>query len=375
MSNDTLPENLRSLRVAVGHDDLTVPYAGGEKIFLAIANIFPRADIFTSMVTREWRERLEGRKITTSFMQKLPLKRELQRALAPLYPLAFESFDFSNYDLVISSSTRFAHGVITKPETKHICYMHSPGRMFWEPRQYFGENSKLGRILSPALSYLRLWDRTAAQRVDHFIANSKNIAGKIKKYYGREASVVHPFVDLRRFKLSEASSHAPLANYYLVVTRLAPWKRVDIAIKAAKAVGARLKIVGSGADLKRLRKVGDGDVELLGSVSDGVLRELFQNCRALIMTQEEDFGITSLEAQASGKPVIAYGAGGVLETVIEGNTGEFFHPQTSRALSEVLQSFDPDKYSPEDCRSNAERFSEDRFREQIVKVVGEVVEQ
>ena len=381
---------LADLKIAVGHDDLTVPYAGGEKVFVAIAETFPQADIFTSMITPWWANKVSNlnkasneRRIITTFMQRIPFKRKLQKALFLLYPLAFESFDLSDYDLVISSSSRFAHGVITRPETKHICYMHSPGRMFWEPDHYFGSNSRLKTLLTPALSYLRLWDHAAAQRVNQFMANSKNVARKIKRYYGRDAEVVYPFVDLERFKPVVSSQEPGVANnYFLVVTRLAPWKRVEIAVEAANAVGAKLKVVGIGPDEKRLEKlarsqesgVGSKKVEILGGVPDDQATELFQNCSALIMTQEEDFGITSLEAQACGKPVIAYGAGGALETVVAGKTGEFFASQDAEALAKVLKKFDPKRYRPEDCRANAEKFSKERFQKELTRVVSQVIE-
>lgn len=375
-----LPNGLKNLKIAVGHDDLTVPYAGGDKVFAAIAEIFPNADIFTSMITEQWRDRLEvrgqrsERKIITTFMQKIPVKRRLQKALFPLYPLAFESLDFSDYDLVISSSSRFAHGVITKPETKHICYMHSPGRMFWEPDNYFGSNSRLKSFLAPALSYLRLWDHAAAQRVDQFMANSQNIAKKIRRYYGRDSAVVYPFADLDRFQPLAVSDKPLAGDYYLVVTRLEPWKRVDIAVVAANAVGTKLKVVGIGPDEKRLKKMAGPEVEILGGVPDDQVVKLFQNCSALIMTQEEDFGITSLEAQACGKPVIAYGAGGALETVIAGRTGEFFTSQDAGALAKVLKKFNPKKYTSEDCRANAERFSKERFQKELLQVISRIVE-
>ena len=365
-----MPKNIpKDLKIAVGHDDLTVPYAGGDKIFAAIAEIFPQADIFTSMITDQWRRRLSGRQIISTFMQKIPLKRKLQKALFLLYPIAFESIDLSDYDLVISSSSRFGHGVITKPETTHICYMHSPGRMFWEPERYFQDSPKLGKILSPLLSYLRLWDYTAAQRVDQFIANSENIARKIKKYYGREAAVIYPFVDLDRFKFAGGAAGSS-GDYFLVVTRLAPWKRVDIAVQAAQEAGLPLKVVGSGPGLAHLKKLAGGKVEILGGVSDAELEELYRNCQAFIMTQEEDFGITALEAQALGKPVIAYGAGGALETVVEGKTGEFFSSQTAQALGAVLKKFKPGRYDPQACRAQAERFSQERFRKEILSLVG-----
>ncbi|GMR19254.1 MAG: glycosyltransferase family 4 protein [Patescibacteria group bacterium] len=396
IQGDSSIERLRELRVALVHDDL-IQLGGAEKVFMAIAEMFPDAPIYTSMATRKWRRRLEGRELATSFMQRLPLKEKLFKFYFLLYPIAFESFDLSGYDLVISSSTRFAHGVITKPGTTHICYMHSPGRMFWEPRDYFnpsglgistrrvwgGGTSRLGSLLSPALSYLRLWDRTAAQRVDYFIANSRNIAGKIKKYYGREAAVVHPFVDLERFASRSANSEQRTANregYFLVVTRLAPWKRVGIAVEAVMQADARLKVVGGGPDEKRLKTLAGSQesgarskIEILGNVSDEELAELYQNCKALIMTQEEDFGITSLEAQALGKPVIAYGAGGALETVVKGKTGEFFSPQTGEVLAEVLKGFKSKEYSPKTCRSNAEKFSIEIFKEGLLREISKIV--
>jgi glycosyltransferase involved in cell wall biosynthesis len=323
------------------------------------------------MITPQRLAKFPDRKVITTFMQRIPFKRQLQKVLFPLYPLAFESLDFSDYDLVISSSARFAHGVITRPETKHICYLHSPGRMFWEPDHYFGSESRLKTLLTPALSYLRLWDHTAAQRVDQFVANSKHIAGKIKRYYGREAVVVYPFVDLEKFEIRSPKSETE--DYFLVVTRLAPWKRVEIAVAAAKQAGVKLKVVGTGPDEKRLRKIAGSGVEILGGVPDEAVVELFQNCSALVMTQEEDFGITSLEAQACGKPVIAYGGGGALETVVEGKTGEFFREQTGDSLVEALKRFDPSKYRPEDCRKNAERFSKIRFQKELVEIASRAV--
>lgn len=374
-----LPDKLEGLKIALVHDDFT-QYGGGESIFLAIKELFPTAAIYTSLVTDEWVRRLGGRRPYTSFMQRLPLKKKLQRAYFLLYPLAFESLDFSDFDLVISSSTRFAQGIITKPETKHICCMHSPGRMFWEPKSYFGEGSKLRDLLSPALAYLRLWDFAAAQRVDQFIANSKHIAGKIKKYYRREAKVVYPFVDLQRFTPQMANGKWQMVNsgsYFLVVNRLTRWKRIDLAIETVLELGLPLKIVGDGPEKKRLKVLAQGRgrerIEFLGWVSGEELAKLYQRCQALIMPQEEDFGIASLETQASGKPVIAYGAGGVLETVIAGKTGEFFYPQTVEALASVLKKFKPETYDPMECRENAERFSKKRFQRGLLKEVIRVV--
>jgi len=378
---------LAKRRVALVHDDLVQGNRGGEKVFLAIAELFPAADIYTSMATKEWEVLFRGRKVRLSFMQILPFKEKLQRFYFPLYPLAFESFDFSHYDLVISSSSRFAFGVITKPETIHLSYIHHPGRMFWEAENYLGADSKLKTLLSPALSYLRLWGFTAAQRVDYFLANSINIAGKIERYFGRKSEVVYPFVDLEKFEsppaIKPGSSAFSERDYFLVVTRLGRWKRVDLAIEVARRLGIRLKIVGEGPERRGLENLAGGgynssrariasdssrvQIEFMGAVSDGELAELYKNCTAFIMTQEEDFGIAPLEAQASGRPVIAYGAGGALETVVPGQTGEFFRPQTATALVGVLKSFKVGNYNPEKCRKNAARFSKQRFQDELMK--------
>jgi len=364
------PDKLKNLKTALTHDDFT-QYGGGERVFLAAKEIFPTAPIYTSLVTGEWIQRLGGRRPYTSFMQILPFKKRLQRTYFLLYPLAFESLDLSDFDLVISSSTRFAHGIITKPGTKHVCYMHSPGRMFWEAGSYFGDRSRLKSLLSPALSYLRLWDYAAAQRVDLFIASSSNAARKIKKYYHREAKVVYPFVDLEKYSSREAQ--AGLGDYYLVVSRLNRWKKIDMAIEVADRLNLKLKIVGEGPDRSRLESLGKGKIgsriKFLGWVSDDELAKLYQNCTALIMTQEEDFGVGSLEAQASGRPAIAYKAGGALETVIAGKTGEFFYPQKTEALASMLKRFEPRNYDPRECRKNAERFGKEKFQRKFLKEV------
>lgn len=358
---------LAKLRVALVHDEF-IQDGGAEKVFLAIAELFPQAPIYTALATTDWLEKLGEREVQTSFMQKLPLKRQLYRAYFPLHPLAIESFDFSDYDLVISHTTRFAFGVITKPETTHISYVHNPGRMFWEASDYFGKGSWLKFLLSPVLSYFRLWSYTAAQRVDYFIANSKNIAAKVKRYFGRDPTVVYPFVDLERFSLTN-DSRLTTNNYYLVVTRLARWKRVDLAIKAAKQLGVKLKIVGEGPDQRRLKRLGGSGVEFIGRVSTPELADLYQKCITLIMTQEEDFGITALEAQAAGRPVVAYKAGGALETVIAGKTGEFFEHQSPESLVEALKRFRPERYDLKDCQDNAALFSKEKFQMHFLKEV------
>jgi len=309
----------------------------------------------------------------------------------------------------------FAHGVITRPETLHICYMNSPGRMFWEPQTYF--SSPLHLLISPFLFYLRLWDYAAAQRVDHFIANSKTPRARIKKYYGRDAEIIYPFVDLERFRnmpfgqrsprdaatsggVSEGDSPSPLSapanaipsgpeklskfasaipsepatlqgssSFFLVVSRLTSWKRIDIVIKACNRLNLPLKIIGEGPDQHRLEKLAGPTVELLGRLTDKEVVGYYQNCRAFLFPQKEDFGITPLEAMAAGKPVIAYKDGGALETVVEGKTGAFFYPQTAKALIKVLKNFNTAQYQSGDCHAQAAKFGKERFKNELKSFV------
>jgi len=377
------------MKMALVHDDL-IQHGGAERLFEAMIEAFPQADIYTSMASEGWKlqipnskfqinPKFQFSKFKTSFMQHLPLKEKLYRHYFPLYPLAFESFDLTDYDVVFSSSTRFAHGVITRPETIHICYMNTPPRMFWEPHDYFS-SSALQLFGSPLLSYLRMWDYAAAQRVDYFMANSKTPQARIKKYYGRDSQIIYPFVELERFtKISNLKSQISnpqlktqnYDGYYLIVSRLAPWKRIDVAIEACNWLKLPLKIVGEGPDRSRLEKLAGPTVELLGRLTDEEVVRYYQNCHALIFPQKEDFGITPLEAMACGKPVIAFRAGGALETVIEGRTGEFFSPQTAEALGEVLKNFNALKYQGGDCRAQAEKFSKERFQTEIKSFVEE----
>lgn len=395
------------MKLAIVFDDL-IQFGGAERLLLAVHDLYPDAPIFTSLASDEWVGRCKEKRIElkTSFMQKLPFKKQLNRfyGLLGLHVLAFESFKFDGFDVVLSISARFAHAVVTKPDTVHICYMNSPGRMIWEPWDYFEREGFLrSRIIkrlfwvfaSPFLTLLRLWDYACAQRVDFFIANSKTPQARIRKYYRRDAQVIYPFVDdLAGYDqgsgvfiasgladppkagraLSKDESSAP---YFLIVTRLNSWKRVDIAIEACKLLGFDLKIVGDGPDRNRLvsiarrnvpevitlpaPKIRKSAVEFLGHVSDQEKVQIMQNCQAVIVTQKEDFGIVALEAMALGKPVIGFRAGGTVETVLEGITGEFFDEQTPWALAKKLSRFNPSKYKGSDCVKRASEFSKARF--------------
>jgi len=405
------------VKIAICFDDL-IQFGGAERLLLAVHELYPDAPIYTSVASDDWLKRCPDNRIDlkTSFMQNLPFKKSLNRfyGLLGLHALAFESFNFDDFDVVLSISARFAHGIITKPGTIHVCYMNSPGRMFWEQCDYFERegflsNDLIKRLFQlfsvPLLSFRRLCDYACAQRVDYFIANALTPKKRIKKYYRRESTVIYPFVDESVIGLDETNSHV-IANermrvkqsnngtalvtprgddYYLVITRLNAWKRVDIAIEACKKIGVGLKIIGEGSDKARLLRyalvppndekgrndggVTDGQVEFLGYVSEQEKISAILGCKALIVTQKEDFGITALEAMALGKPVIAYRAGGALETVIEGATGEFFNAQEAEGLVKTLAQFNPLIYKPESCKSQVAKFSKQKFMHQLDEFV------
>lgn len=390
------------MRIAVVFDDL-IQFGGAERLLLAVHELYPHAPVFTSVASDEWLRRSADLKIAlvTSFMQRLPFKKSLNRfyGLLGLHALAFESFKFDDFDVVLSISARFAHSVITKPGTTHICYMNSPGRMFWESREYFEQEGflsndfikKLWWFFSvPLLSFRRQFDYASAQRVDYFIANSRVSQDRIGKYYRRDSTIIYPFVDnlvvgwadmsTERSPHPAVAGEAPVRGhvahpYFLAVTRLNAWKRVDIAIDACKKVGANLKIIGEGPDKKRLKNLVGWDnekIKFLGYVSEREKVSEVLGCKALIITQKEDFGITALEAMSLGRPVIAYKKGGALETVIEGVTGEFFAEQNAGALAKVLRAFNASLYKPGDCKDQAAKFSKQRFTQELDDFVKKV---
>jgi glycosyltransferase involved in cell wall biosynthesis len=373
------------MKVALVCDDL-VQHGGHEKVILDICKIFPQAPLYTTIATRKWQEicRQKGIKLVTSRMQILPFKRGLNRFFAPffLHILALESFNFDDYDLVISISSRFAHGILTKPQTRHICYMSTVGRMFWEPDIYFAEeNFNLPGFLNPLarlflswpLSLIRIWDKTAATRPDKFIANSLTTKNRIKKYYGRDSQVIHPGIDLELYSPGREDIYR---DYYLVLGRLVSWKRFDLAIEACLKNNEKLKVIGEGPDYFRLKEIAKGSelVEFLGYVDGEEKKKYLQNCRALIHPQYEDFGLVPLEAMACGRPVIAYKKGGVLETVEDEVTGKFFDQQTTESLCQALKEFSQRKYDLKSCSEGAEKFSlknfENKLKEFIVYLEG-----
>ncbi|MBC7224951.1 MAG: glycosyltransferase [Anaerolineae bacterium] len=357
------------MNVAIVHDWLNQK-GGAERVLEALKEVFPEAPVFTSIYWpegmpasyRQWR-------IVTSFLDRMPGIHRHHQPYLPLYPLAFESFDLSGFDVVISNKSGFCHGVLTPPGTLHICYCLSPTRYVWDYRRY-AERERLGRLtsalLAPVLNYLRTWDRLAADRVDCFVAISREVQARIAKFYRRESTIIYPPVDTDRIQPDTGHD-----DYFLIVSRLVPYKRIDLAVQAFTELGLPLKIAGDGRDRRRLEAVAGPNVEFLGEVDDQAVVPLFQRCAALIFPGVEDFGIAPVEAQAAGRPVIAYAAGGALDTVVEGVTGTFFHEPTSQALKDAVASFDPDAYDPARIRAHAERFGRARFQEEIRRFVEE----
>lgn len=357
------------MKVAIVHDYLN-QMGGAERVVLAFHDIFPDAPIYTSIYDPHRVDAaFQKMDIRTSFMQKLPFVKKHHQPFLPLYPFAMERLDLRAYDLVLSSSSAFGKGVITKPQTMHICYCHTPMRWCWNYDEYV-EREQLGKISRSVLPFLitglRVWDQTSAMRVDHFIANSPVVAERIQKYYRREAVVIPPPVEVSRFIFDPATQ---AEDYFLIVSRFMPYKRIDLAIKACNWLQLPLVIIGSGRDEKQLKSIAGPTIRFMGRLSDTEVLHYYAHCRAFILPGEEDFGITPLEAQASGRPVVAYGAGGALASVIDGVTGTFFYEQTAESLAAVLQSFDERKYDPQTIRNNALEFDMPRFHRRILQFI------
>jgi len=356
------------MKIAIVHDDF-MQWGGAERLVAALAGLFPDAPVYTSMLDEEVvrKSGIEQSRFVTNGLNRVPFKKKLNKVVFPLYPVFFEGFDFSSFDLVISSSTRFAHGVITKPTTQHIAYINSPFRGFWEPDLYFGRTRKgrvLKTVLLPILSYLRGWDFVAGQRPDVLIGNSSTAQARILKYYKREAEVVYPFVDLERFEQEEKPSFDVPGEFYLVVSRLVEWKKIDLAVAAFNRMGKNLIVIGNGPQKSHLISLAGSTVQVPSAfINDAQVTYLLRRARALIHPQKEDFGMTIVEANACGVPVIAYKKGGALDTIIEDETGLFFNEQTVEALVAAVKRFENETqtYASDKLKQHATRFSKKVF--------------
>ena len=362
------------MRVALVHDWLT-GMRGGEKVLEGLCELHPTADIFTLLHNRgSVSPGIESHRIETSFVQWLPFARTKYRSYLPLFPMAIEQFDLDPYELVISSSHCAAKAVVVPGRARHISYCHSPMRYAWDQFDvYFGPARK-GAAASrwfyrPVLSRLARWDAATAGRVDRFVANSAHVAGRIRRYYNRVATVVHPPVDTDFFHPADVAPD----RHFLIVSALVPYKRVEIAIEACARIGAPLRIVGDGPERERLERAAGRDVEFLGKVSDGEIRDEYRRAAAVILPGEEDFGIVPIEAQACGRPVVALGRGGALETVIDGTTGVLFDQPTAADLAGALERVSRTRFDEGAIRAHAEQFSRPRHLAQMREVIDETL--
>ena len=357
------------MKVAIVHDWLN-QIGGAEEVLSALKELFPEAPIYTSMF---WPERMptayRSWDIRCSFMDKLPLVKRHHQPFLPLYPMAFESFQFNGYDLVISNKSGFCHGVITPPETLHICYCLTPTRYVWDPHSYLSRESVgkvAGAFLQPFLHHLRMWDRLAADRVDCFVSISETVRRRVQKYYRRDSAVIHPPV-----RMEHLAPSAERGDYFLIVSRLIPYKRIDLAVQAFNELGLPLVIIGDGRDRSKLEALARPNVTFVGRIPTEELAGYLMRCRAFVFPGLEDFGIAPVEALAAGRPVIAYAGGGALDTVTEGLSGAFFYPQTAEALAETVRQFDDTRYDPERIGCEAQRFSLSVFKDRFTAMVDE----
>jgi glycosyltransferase involved in cell wall biosynthesis len=349
-------------KIALVYDWLDTEYGGAEKLLLALGKIFPEAPLYTSIykpAAYHWTSRF---KVVPSWVNKLPFvsRHEL---VAPLLPVAFESFDFRNFDLVISVSSAFAKGIITAPSTLHVCYCLTPTRFLWHEAQSYVSFNITNLGLKPLFSYLRTWDLTAAARPDIYVATSNAIAQKIQKLYHQNVQkIIFPPIETDVFTPPVKPTPAADRDYFLLVSRLVPYKHVELAIKAFNQLKYPLVIVGTGSESKKLKRIAGSNIRFEGNLPREKLISAYRGAKSLIIPQEEDFGLVGLEANACGTSVIAYGAGGYRETIADGISGSFFSPQTPDALVGVVSNTDFSKYTPANCRRNTLRFSFPLFR-------------
>ncbi|HUS59878.1 MAG TPA: glycosyltransferase [Nevskiaceae bacterium] len=359
------------MKVALVYDRVN-KWGGAERVLLALHQIWPEAPLFTAVYnpkTALWAKKF---RVIPSFLNKLPLAKKHHEIYPWLTPLAFESFNFDppagGYDVVISVTSAEAKGIVTKPQTLHFCYCLTPTRYLWSDYEDYFQNKTLRFLTKPIVAYLRRWDKIASQRPDVYLAISKNVQKRIKKYYRRDSKVIYPPVETEKWR---PGIDGKPADFFLVVSRLVAYKKVDLVVRVFNQLGLPLKIVGVGQQAKKLKKMAKKNVQFLGQLTDAQLLGYYQKCRAVIFPQVEDFGLVPLEAQSCGRPVIAYRNGGVLETVIEGKTGLFFEKQSEKELIGAIKKFKNLKFDPKECRTNALRFSQEEFVKRMKRLVEE----
>lgn len=356
------------MKVALVYDRIN-KWGGAERVLLSLHKIFPKAPIFTSVYNKKTALWAEVFDVKTSFLQKMPKAKTSHEILAPLMPIAFESFGFDDYDLVISVTSEAAKGIITKDKTLHICYCLTPTRYLWSGYEDYFKNSLLKTLSKPAVSYLRRWDKIASKRPDTLVSISKEVKERIKKYYDRDSFLIHPPMTLIKNKTGNRTGLKKEKDFYLIVSRLVSYKKIDIAIKAFNYLKYPLKIVGIGSEEKNLKKLAGPNIEFLGRLTDDELSFYYKNCKALIFPGIEDFGLVMAEAQSFGKPVIAYKGGGALDIIKEGITGEFFKEQSPFSLKKVLENVNNKRYNTKLLQFSSKKFSEDNFDRKLEKLI------
>lgn len=359
------------MRVALVHDYLN-QYGGAERVLAAFCEMFPDAPIYTLVYDAKLTGfAFEKKKIRTSFLQRIPFAASRHRYFPIFMPYAVEQFDLRDFDLVLSDSGSYAKGVITGPETLHISYCHTPHRYVWDNSQRLIEEfhyPRFVKMLSPLfMTYVRVWDAQASERPNSLIANSEFVRRRIQKYYGRDTAVIYPPVDFKKFFIAKDQPGAgrSWADYFLMVGRMVPYKKFGLAVRAFNKLSLKLKIIGDGPERKNLEKQAHPNIEFLGLVSEKYLPEYYARAKALIFPQEEDFGVVAVESMASGRPVIAYRAGGAIEIIKENEDGIFFDAQTVESLISAIQKFQDMKFDPSVIREHARRFDKERFKEEI----------
>ncbi len=373
---------MEKLKVALVHDYLN-QYGGGERVLGTLAEIWPEANIFTSLYDKEIMQswlKIDPARIKTNFISKLPFHNYLSKHYFFLYPLAFRLQNLEEADIIISTSSYAAKFVRGKKGSVHICYLHTVPRFLWgydtELSGYYRHGfdrflAPIYKIIVPPIKYfLKKADFAAAQKVDHFIVNSLEVEKRLESHYKRNGEVIYPPVDTERFK---NDSTVKDSDYYLIVSRLGGYKKVDVAIQAFNKLGKKLKVVGDGPQMQYLKSIAAPNIELLGRIADNQVTELVKNCKAFVFPTLEDFGIVVVEAQAAGKPVIAYGKGGALETVVEGKTGLFFREQSAKSIIEAIGKFETMKFDEKDCQTQAEKFSKEVFKKNMLNFVEGVI--
>jgi glycosyltransferase involved in cell wall biosynthesis len=360
------------MKVALVYDRVN-KWGGAERVLLTLHEMFPDAPLYTSVYdanNAKWAKIFP--KIIPSSLNKLAYLRNKHEYLGSFMPLVFESFDFSEFDTVISVTSEAAKGIITKPVTRHICYCLTPTRYLWNSYEDYFKNKVIKLLSKPVVSYLRAWDKIAAQRPNRMVSISSVVRKRIKKYYGLDSEVVFPPVDIKKFQTSYSRIQKKIEiqnKYYLVVSRLVSYKKVDLVVKAFNLLGLPLIIVGKGSEERSLKKIAKGNIKFINYLTDANLSYYYQNAVALIMPQEEDFGIVAVEAQAAGCPVIAYKKGGALDTIEENKTGIFFTDQNEKSLVDAIKRFDRINFRRQDLISNALKFSKENFKTAFFKLL------